>query len=83
MGSFNAAMDALSSHEIHTTVVLCKRVSGYINQIIASLLKLGQEVPANMKDLLLTRIKQLKELLRDLEAQINDSRNLARLAGHF
>ena len=83
MGCFNASMDALSSHEIHSTVVLCKRVVTYIEQVNALLLTVASEGPSSLKDLILNRMKQLKALLREVEAQISDSRSLARLEGHF
>jgi len=83
MGCFNASMDALSSHEIHSTVVLCKRVVTYLNQVIALLSTVAREGPSNLKDLLLSRVQQLKTLLREVDAQISDSRNLARFEGHF
>lgn len=83
MGSFNAAMDALSSHEIHSSIVLCKRVLVYINQVISLLASLAKEGPSTLKDLLLNRQQQLKTLLREIQAQIGDSRNLARLEGRF
>lgn len=83
MGCFTASMDALSSHELHSAVVLCKRVLGQINLVITELLELSTEIPANLKDLLLNRVTMLKTLQREVEAQISDCRELARLEGHF
>jgi hypothetical protein len=83
LGCFNASMDALSSHGIHSTVVLCKRIVTYLNQVISLLSTVAREAPSNLKDLLLSRAQQLKLLLREVDAQISDSRNLARLEGQF
>ncbi|MFA6929169.1 MAG: hypothetical protein WCT05_02500 [Lentisphaeria bacterium] len=83
MGCFNAAMEALSSHELHSSIVLCKRVMTQINLVITVLLELSKGIPANLKDLLLNRVTMLKTLLREVETQISDSRELARLEGQF
>jgi hypothetical protein len=83
MGAFNASMDALSSHEIHSTVALCKRVLLYLQQVTSLLSSLANEGLSTLKDLMLNRVQQLKALSREIEAQVDDSRNLARLEGQF
>ena len=83
MGIFKASIDALSSHEIHSTVVLCRRVILYLEQVTSLLSNLAQKGPPSLKELMLNRVQQLKMLIREVEAQVKDSLNLARLEGQF
>lgn len=83
MGSFNASMEALSIHELHSTTVLCKQAQESVNQSIDLITKLIANAPASLKNFLVNRIKQLKKVISDLDTQIQDCRELARLEDHF